>query len=93
MKAQRADSLAAALVTELARATGKLADATDLPFAEALLVDGMPDPEKVAEAVEDLLARKPHLGDRRPTGSVDQGARAGADNVSDLGAILRMRAG
>jgi len=46
----------------------------------------------VATAVDDLIARKPHLADRRPRGSIDQGVRNGAEDV-DLAGILRARAG
>lgn len=61
-------------MTAYAAATGKLADATDLPFdVELLDEDGMVDPDKVYAAVTALLARKPHLASRRPTGSVEQG--------------------
>lgn len=94
MKAQRSDKLASLLVQAMAHQTGLLADPTDLPFSEDLLADGIPDVEKVRSAVEDLIARKPHLADRRPRGSVDQGARGASEpTVSDLGAILRSRAG
>ena len=54
---QLADKHAHRLHTELVRATGKLADPTDLPFDEAHL----DDPDALAAAVEDLLTRKPHL--------------------------------
>ncbi len=92
-RAQHADALAHRLVTELARATGRMADPTDLPYDDSLLgADGFPDPEKVTAAVDDLIACKPHLADRRPRGSIDQGPRNGTDDV-DLAQILRARAG
>ena len=56
-RAQRADDLARRLHTELVRATGKLADPEDLPFDDSHL----DDPDALAAAVDDLLARKPHL--------------------------------
>lgn len=88
VKAKRSDALAAALVTAQAAATGRLADPTDLPYDEALLDDdGLVDAGKVTAAVEDLLARKPHLAARRPTGDVGQGARpetAGSLSLVDL---------
>jgi hypothetical protein len=37
--------------------------------------DGLPDVERITEAVKALVARKPHLARRRPTGDVGQGAR------------------
>ena len=92
-RAQHADALAHRLVTEIARSTGRMADPSDLPYDGSLLgEDGFPDPERVATAVDDLIARKPHLADRRPRGSVDQGVRNGAEDV-DLAGILRARAG
>ena len=87
-RAQRADDLAQRLHVELVRATGRLADPTDLAFDEAHLDDA----DALATAVEDLLHRKPHLGTRRPVGDIGQGATASAATV-DLAAILRSRAG
>jgi hypothetical protein len=40
---------------------GQLADPTDLEFDE----DHLDDPDALAAAVDDLLARKPHLASRR----------------------------
>lgn len=93
-RARHADALAAALVTAHAAATGRLADPTDLPYDEALCDDaGLPDPAKVAAAVDDLLARKPHLASRRPLGDVGQGARAGEPDGVSLAGLLRAGAG
>jgi hypothetical protein len=93
VKGKRADALAARLVTSLAASTGRLADPSDLPYDAALLDDdGMPDGDKVTEAVEALLAAKPHLASRRPTGDVGQGARSEAEGVS-LAGLLRAGAG
>ena len=61
-RAQKGDTYAQRLHTELVRATGKLADPTDLPFDE----DHLDDPDALAAAVDDLLTRKPHLAQRRP---------------------------
>ncbi len=90
VKAKRADTLAARLVTALAANTHRLADPTDLTYSPDLLdADGIPDQAKVADAVGDLLARKPHLASRRPQpGDVGQGAQAGSDGVS-LAELLR----
>jgi hypothetical protein len=43
-------------------------------------------------AVDELIARKPHLANRRPSGDVDQGAREQGQTV-DLAGMLRARAG
>lgn len=92
VRAKRADTLAARLVTSMAAQTNRLADPTDLTFRPDLLEDdGLPDAAKVADAIEKLLARKPHLASRRPVQSEGgQGAYARADAVS-LGDLLRPR--
>ena len=85
---QRRRHLAKRLHTELVRATGKLADPTDLEFAE----EHLDDPAALAAAVDDLLTRKPHLASRRPTGDIGQGASPSATRSVDLAALLRQRA-
>lgn len=93
VKAKRGDALAQRLVLAYAQALGKLADPTDLPFDVALCdADGIPDPAKVSEAVDELIGRKPHLADRRPRGDVGQGA-TGDSSAVDLAGLLRSRAG
>lgn len=87
-RAQRADQLAQRLHTELVRATGRLADPTDLPFSE----EHLDDTDALATAIDDLLTRKPHLAARRPIGEIGQGATTSAGSV-DLAAILRGKAG
>ena len=86
-RAQRADTLAEWLHGALVAATGRLADPTDLPYDEAHL----DDEDALAAAVDELLARKPHLASRRPTGDVGQGAASSGDSV-DLAGILRAHA-
>jgi len=93
VKAKRGDALAHRLVLAYAQALGRLADPTDLPYDEELCDDdGIPDPAKIADAVDELLTRKPHLGDRRPRGDIGQGATAAESSV-DLAGMLRSRAG
>ncbi|QNK54290.1 hypothetical protein H7F30_12230 [Dermacoccus sp. PAMC28757] len=87
VKAKRADDLAARLHTALVAATGRLADPSDLEFDDAHLDDA----DALNAAVDELLARKPHLASRRPVGSIGQGATAPADSVS-LAGILRHNA-
>jgi hypothetical protein len=87
-RAQRADGYAKRLHVELVKATGKLADPSDLQFDEAHLDDA----DALAAAVDELLARKPHLASRRPTGEIGQGASATAASSVDLAALLRQRA-
>jgi hypothetical protein len=86
-RAQRGDGYAQRLHVELVRATGKLADPTDLPFDESHLDDA----DALTDAVE-LLAHKPHLANRRPTGEIGQGASPSKANVG-LAAMLRQRTG
>lgn len=88
-RATKGDTYAQRLHTELVRATGKLADPTDLAFDE----DHLADTDKLAAAIDDLLTRKPHLASRRPAGDIGQGAVSGAGSSVDLAAILRQRAG
>lgn len=87
-RAQQADTLAERLHTELVRATGKLADPTDLPFSP----EHLDDPEALAGAVEDLLTRKPHLAARRPAGDIGQGNRGSAPAPFSLLEVLKQRA-
>jgi len=83
-KAKRTDELAQRLHTALVAATGRLADPADLPYDEAHLND----PDALTAAVDALLASKPHLASRRPTGDVGQGASGDAATVS-LAGLLR----
>ncbi|WP_374158772.1 hypothetical protein ACEWX3_04630 [Mycobacterium sp. G7A2] len=88
-RATKGDTYAQRLHTELVRATGKLADPTDLPFDEAHLDNR----DALTAAVNDLLDRKPHLASRRPTGDIGQGVVSGRGSNVDLAAILRGKAG
>lgn len=54
----------------LVAGTGRLADPSDLPFDAAHL----DSEEALTAALDDLLARKPHLASRRVVGDVGQGA-------------------
>lgn len=83
VKAKDRDALAQRLHTSLVAQTGRLADPTDLAFDEEHLTD----PEALAAAVDELLARKPHLASRVPTGSVGQGASKQTAEVSLLGLL------
>lgn len=82
-RAQQADALAQRLHTELVRASGKLADPTDLPYDE----DHLAAADNMAAAIDDLLARKPHLAARKPVGDIGQGATPSAQPVSLLGLL------
>ncbi|WCS17538.1 hypothetical protein MML61_22505 [Mycobacterium marinum] len=86
-RAQQADQYAQRLHTELVRATGRLADPTDLPFN----ADHLDDQDSLTAAIDELLVRKPHLVNRRPTGDIGQGATPPGGTV-DLAAILRQQA-
>lgn len=83
VKVKDRDALAKRLHTSLVAQTGRLADPTDLDFDEGHLGD----PEALAAAVDDLLARKPHLASRVPIGNVGQGASKQTAEVSLLGLL------
>lgn len=84
VRAKRADELGAALFIERVKATGRLADPTDLPVDVALLDDS----DALSEALDTLLAKKPHLASRTPRGNVGQGS-TGASGDVNLAALLR----
>jgi hypothetical protein len=85
-RAGQADDLAQRLHTSLVAATGRLQDPSDLPFDETHL----DDPEALTQAIDALLAEKPHLASRTPRGDIGQGV-SGADQNMDLGALIRAR--
>lgn len=87
-RAKSSEDLATRLHTELVRATGRLADPSDLPFDP----DHLDDPGKLTAAIDDLLTAKPHLGSRKPSGDIGQGPAKSSGSV-DLAALLRSRAG
>lgn len=84
-RAGKADDLAQRLHTALVAQTGKLADPTDLEFDETHLED----PDALAAAVDELLARKPHLRARRVAGDVGQGNRGKPGGGVDLLEAMR----
>ncbi|MFL0292991.1 hypothetical protein ACJH6J_18330 [Mycobacterium sp. SMC-18] len=86
-RASEADSLANRLHTELVRATGRLADPTDLPFD----VDHIADAGKMSAAIDALLETKPHLASRRPTGDIGQGNRGQGGGSFSLLQMLKDR--
>jgi hypothetical protein len=86
-RAGQTDDLAHRLHLELVKGTGRLADATDLPFDDAHLTDA----DALTAAVDALLTSKPHLASRKPTGNIGQGASVVADTLS-LSGLLRSNA-
>jgi len=87
-RARDRDALAERLHVVLVQQTGRLADPTDLPYDAAHL----DDEGALTAAVDELLARKPHLTSRRPSGDVGQGATGTSEDV-DLAGMLRGLAG
>ena len=87
LKAKKADDYARALFAARVAATGRLADASDLPF-DPELVDDLPAMEA---AIDELLRAHPHYVSRTPQGDIGQGAITTSDTV-DLAGILRARA-
>lgn len=88
-KAKRVDEMGARLHSALVTATGRLQDATDLPYDEKYL----DDPQALLEAIDGLLQAKPHLASRRPSGFIPQGATPEAGNGFSLAGMLRSNAG
>ena len=86
-RAQDRDDVAQRLHTALVAATGRLADAADLPFDE----DHIVDPDKMIAAIDELLQAKPHLASRKPSGSIGQGVSVVSDTVS-LSGLLKANA-
>ncbi len=84
-RAGQADTYAQRLHTELVRATGRLADPTDLAFDE----DHLADADRMVEAIDDLLARKPHLASRKPAGDIGQGGRGSGNAPVGLLDLLK----
>ncbi|ORA17364.1 hypothetical protein [Mycobacterium arosiense] len=67
----KAEGFAARLHTELVRATGRLADPTELPFR----AEHLDDPDALKAAIDELLTRKPHYAARTPQGNIGQGVK------------------
>ncbi|WP_418002160.1 hypothetical protein ACNO8X_18350 [Mycobacterium sp. PDNC021] len=65
------ETMARRLHAELVRATGRLADPSDLTFD----AEHLTDPEKLGAAIDALVADKPHLKNRTPRGDIGQGER------------------
>lgn len=86
-RAGEADALATRLHTELVRATGRLADPTDLQFD----ADHIADAGKMAAAIDALLEAKPHLASRRPVGDIGQGQRGNGTAAFSLLQKLKER--
>jgi hypothetical protein len=87
-KAKKVDQLSQRLVTAIVAKIGTLHDATDLPFSDDLLDDdGMPDEQKINEAVKQLASTKPHLVRIRPSGDVGQGSSSTQPSTSLLDVI------
>ncbi|MCH9729535.1 MAG: hypothetical protein K0U84_07645 [Actinomycetia bacterium] len=86
-RAHQADALAERLHVELVRASGRLADPSDLPFDAAHLDDA----DTLTAAIDDLLTAKPHLATRKPVGDIGQGNRGGAYEPFSLLGTLKER--
>lgn len=87
-RAKRTDELAHRLHVALVAATGRLADPTDLDFAD----EHLEDETALSTAIDALLARKPHLASRRPRGDIGQGRVSDPAATVDLAGILRSHA-
>lgn len=83
VKAKAAESLQREVFGLRVAALGKLHDASDMPFDPALL----DDPDKLAQAVDELVARKPYLARQEVRGTVGQGAAPATPSVSLIDAL------
>ena len=88
VRAQRTAELEQRLHSALVAATGRLTDPSDLEFDPAHL----DDEDALNAALDELLARKPHLASRRPRGDVGQGVTSASSGTVDLAALLRANA-
>ena len=86
-RAQQVDEYAERLHTALTASTGRLQDPSDLPFDQSHL----DDPEALETAIQELIANKPHLASRKPSGNIGQGVTKTTDTI-DLAGLLRSRA-
>lgn len=84
----RTGELERALFTERVRGIGALADPSDLPYDP----EALDDPDALRAAVDELVARKPHLRRRGVTGS-ETGAREQADSSGSVSLLGLMRGG
>lgn len=84
-RAQRAEELAHELHRSRVEATGRLADPTDLEFSD----DHLNDADKLTQAIDELLTRKPHLAARKPSGNIGQGSVSHSTSTVDLAGLLR----
>lgn len=85
-KAKDRDALAQRLHVALVAADGRLADPEDLPYSEEYLED----PEALADAITELISRKPGLRAQQVTGDVGQGRRgSGGKAPADLISIIK----
>lgn len=82
---QKASGYAKRLHVELVRATGRLADPTDLPYDAAHL----DDPEALVAAIDELLEAKPHLASRRPSGDIGMGVKG--EKTAEFSLMDRLR--
>lgn len=82
----KADKYARALFEARVSATGRLADATDMPFNADLLDDA----DALTAALDALLKAKPHLANRKPAwGDVGAGQAAPAKPGPTFADLLR----
>lgn len=82
---QATEDLRHRLHVELVRATGRLADPSDLPYT----ADHLTDSDALNSAVDQLLESKPHLRARTPKGDVGQGNRGQSEQPTTWLDILK----
>lgn len=83
----RVEELSRALFTARVEASGKLADATDLPYDAALLDDA----DALDAAITTLISDRPHYAKRIPKGDVGQGNRGGGAARPTFASLIQQR--
>jgi hypothetical protein len=92
VKAKRTDEANVRLVQALAAADGRLIEASELAYSEALTDDdGIVTGEKVSAAIDALIASKPYLSSRRPTVPIVQGVQPQIPDAPGLFTLIRER--
>lgn len=92
VKAKRTDEANARMVRTIAEMDGRLFDADDIALADDMLDDdGIVQPDKVRDAISQLVTAKPHLGKRKPTTPLPMGVRQDDEPAPSLFQVVRER--
>jgi len=84
----RTEAVSRELFAAKVAATGRLADPTDLPYSAEALTDS----DVMNKQIDDLLAAKPHFGNRTPTGNVGVGVKDSSVAANGSGWLSTLKA-